>query len=107
MNMLSSVSYRSANDICTMILCRVQGLRRCFVIFVISICDCSVRAELRSGSMLSVLNILMQLRKVCNHPNLFEQRPIESPYVTRALHIAYPACVFNVVDRDDDKMVLF
>ncbi len=26
------------------------------------------------------MNILMQLRKVCNHPNLFEARPITSPF---------------------------
>lgn len=26
------------------------------------------------------MNILMQLRKVCNHPNLFEPRPITSPF---------------------------
>ena len=29
---------------------------------------------------MSVINILMQLRKVCNHPNLFDPRPIVSPF---------------------------
>lgn len=33
-----------------------------------------------SGNFLSVINVLMQLRKVCNHPNLFETRPTTSPF---------------------------
>lgn len=27
------------------------------------------------------MNVLMQLRKVCNHPDLFEPRSIESPFI--------------------------
>ncbi|KAK9472162.1 SNF2 family N-terminal domain-containing protein [Dipodascopsis tothii] len=34
------------------------------------------RATLASGNFLSIINCLMQLRKVCNHPDLFEVRPI-------------------------------
>ena len=33
-----------------------------------------------SGSFLGVIGILMQLRKVCNHPDLFMERVIESPF---------------------------
>ena len=39
------------------------------------------RETLESGNLLSVINVLMQLRKVCNHPNLFEPRPTVSPYI--------------------------
>jgi len=39
------------------------------------------RETLSSGNLLSVINILMQLRKCCNHPNLFEPRPTLSPFV--------------------------
>ena len=35
---------------------------------------------LSSGNFLGIINILMQLRKVCNHPDLFEVRPIISPF---------------------------
>lgn len=35
---------------------------------------------LSSGSFLGIVNVLMQLRKVCNHPDLFEVRPIISPF---------------------------
>jgi len=27
------------------------------------------------------MSVLMQLRKVCNHPDLFEARTIESPFI--------------------------
>lgn len=37
------------------------------------------RASLASGNLLGVINVLMQLRKVCNHPDLFEPRPVSSP----------------------------
>ncbi|KAJ3007058.1 swr1 complex component, partial [Thoreauomyces humboldtii] len=34
------------------------------------------KEDLASGNYLSIVNVLMQLRKVCNHPNLFEDRPV-------------------------------
>ncbi len=34
------------------------------------------RETLSSGNYLSIINCLMQLRKVCNHPDLFVDRPI-------------------------------
>ncbi|KAJ3040915.1 swr1 complex component [Rhizophlyctis rosea] len=34
------------------------------------------REELRSGRYMGVLSVLMQLRKVCNHPDLFEVREV-------------------------------
>lgn len=41
----------------------------------------STQETLAGGQFLSVINILMQLRKVCNHPNLFETRPTISPFL--------------------------
>lgn len=38
------------------------------------------KETLASGNFLSIINCLMQLRKVCNHPDLFEVRPILSPF---------------------------
>ncbi|CAF4105272.1 unnamed protein product, partial [Rotaria magnacalcarata] len=40
----------------------------------------STRDVIQQGHYMSVINILMQLRKVCNHPDLFESRPIISPF---------------------------
>ncbi|GME84946.1 unnamed protein product [Ambrosiozyma monospora] len=34
------------------------------------------KETLASGNFLSIINCLMQLRKVCNHPDLFEVRPV-------------------------------
>ena len=38
------------------------------------------RKDIRSGNYHRVANILMQLRKVCNHPDLFEVRPIVTSF---------------------------
>ncbi|SNX86697.1 related to SWR1 - DEAH-box protein, putative RNA helicase [Melanopsichium pennsylvanicum] len=38
------------------------------------------RESLASGNYLSIINCLMQLRKVCNHPDLFEVRPIVTSF---------------------------
>ena len=38
------------------------------------------RSELASGVYQKIANILMQLRKVCNHPDLFEVRPIVTSF---------------------------
>uniref|UniRef100_A0A915PWC4 Uncharacterized protein n=1 Tax=Setaria digitata TaxID=48799 RepID=A0A915PWC4_9BILA len=56
----------------------------------------STRENLRSGSVMSVLNIVMQLRKCCNHPNLFEPRPILSPFVMQRRVITLPGVLLNI-----------
>ncbi|QFZ29001.1 putative helicase [Clavispora lusitaniae] len=38
------------------------------------------KETLSSGNFLSIINCLMQLRKVCNHPDLFEVRPIVTSF---------------------------
>ncbi|KAL2259915.1 hypothetical protein VTK26DRAFT_6248 [Humicola hyalothermophila] len=38
------------------------------------------RATLASGNYMSIINCLMQLRKVCNHPDLFVDRPIMTSF---------------------------
>ena len=45
---------------------------------------------LASGNLLSVINVLMQLRKCCNHPNLFEPRPTISPLVATPVQVKLP-----------------
>jgi hypothetical protein len=48
------------------------------------------------------MNVLMQLRKVCNHPDLFESRTIDSPFIMTERQAFYcPQLVFtNTVGRD-------
>ncbi|EER01197.1 hypothetical protein Pmar_PMAR022081, partial [Perkinsus marinus ATCC 50983] len=38
-----------------------------------------------------IMNVLMQLRKVCNHPDLFETRPVRSPLAMLPLTLELPA----------------
>jgi hypothetical protein len=56
------------------------------------------RQALDSGNVLSILNCLMQLRKVCAHPDLFEPRPVTSPLVLPSLAAAFPAQVVLEAD---------
>ncbi|CAH3877958.1 unnamed protein product [Pieris brassicae] len=49
------------------------------------------KESLASGNLLSVINVLMQLRKVCNHPDLFEPRPVTSPLHLTPLSLRVPA----------------
>jgi len=53
------------------------------------------RGTLKSGSFIGMMNVLMQLRKVCNHPDLFEERPILLPHEISPLRLlcAFPATV--------------
>lgn len=51
------------------------------------------REQLASGSFLSMMGVLMQLRKVCNHPDLFETRPITTPFICEPIEFAVPRCV--------------
>jgi len=49
---------------------------------------------LASGNFLGLINVLMQLRKVCNHPDLFEGRPIISSFDMPGIevHLSSAAC---------------
>ncbi|KAF0712621.1 Aste57867_4757 [Aphanomyces stellatus] len=50
----------------------------------------STRKALHGGNFMGMMNVLMQLRKVCNHPDLFEPRPIMSPLDMPPLRFYYP-----------------
>lgn len=55
------------------------------------------KETLASGNFLSIINCLMQLRKVCNHPDLFEVRPIVTSF-------AMPNCVANTFALNDSLL---
>ncbi|GMR42529.1 hypothetical protein PMAYCL1PPCAC_12724, partial [Pristionchus mayeri] len=60
----------------------------------------ATRDNLKSGNMMSVLNIVMQLRKCCNHPNLFTPREEQTPLVIPPIRAIYPACVFDIISDE-------
>ena len=45
---------------------------------------------LKGSSFFGIVGVLMQLRKVCNHPDLFAERPIESPLDCGQLTLHFP-----------------
>ena len=49
---------------------------------------------------MSVINILMQLRKVCNHPNLFDPRPIVSPFMMEGINYHTSSLVVRALEKD-------
>ncbi|GFN95546.1 helicase domino [Plakobranchus ocellatus] len=60
------------------VMCRLSKRQRYLYDDFMS--QAKTKETLASGHFMSVINILMQLRKVCNHPNLFDPRPIVSPF---------------------------
>ncbi|XP_020707838.2 helicase domino isoform X1 [Athalia rosae] len=56
------------------------------------------RETLASGNLLSVINVLMQLRKVCNHPNLFEVRPTVSPFQMEGIDFVTASLAWSALD---------
>lgn len=58
------------------------------------------KETLSTGNLLSVINVLMQLRKVCNHPNLFEERPIISPFQMENINYHTASLVDSALDYD-------
>jgi helicase SWR1 len=58
------------------------------------------RETLASGNFTSIINCLMQLRKVCNHPDLFETRPIVTSFaMPRSVVTDYEKTEFYVRNR--------
>lgn len=64
----------------------------------LTLLSCRTKETLASGNFLSVINILMQLRKVCNHPNLFDPRPTVSPFIDNAIYYYIPSLFTSIFD---------
>jgi SNF2 family DNA or RNA helicase len=65
----------------------------------------NTQATLRGGTYLGIANVLMQLRKVCNHPDLFESRPIVSPFDQGKITYTVPSLAMRALDYDPHKNV--
>ena len=60
------------------VVCRLSKRQR--QLYEDFMANAGTQSTLSSGNYLGLMNVLMQLRKVCNHPDLFEGRPIVSPF---------------------------
>jgi superfamily II DNA or RNA helicase len=74
------------------VLCHLSRRQRFLYDDYMQLAD--TRQKLRGGGAGGVLSVLLALRKVCDHPDLFEERPTVSPFV-----LGYEALVEQLVPR--------
>lgn len=58
------------------------------------------------GSYISMMNILMQLRKICNHPDLLEPRIIETPYIFPSIDYCVHRQCLDLLPRKNAAIML-
>ncbi|KAM3298267.1 hypothetical protein ACQJBY_039958 [Aegilops geniculata] len=63
------------------------------------IASSDTQATLSSGNYFGMISIIMQLRKVCNHPDLFEGRPIISSFDMAGIDMQISSSVCMVLDK--------
>ena len=74
------------------VLCHLSRRQRSLYDDYMQLAD--TRQKLRGGGAGGVLSVLLALRKVCDHPDLFEERPTVSPFV-----LSYEALIEQLVPR--------
>ena len=78
---------------------------KCYYVYLHCFPYFRTKDTLNSGNLLSVINVLMQLRKVCNHPNLFEERPVFSSFIMERLNYYVPSLILKAREYDPFKHV--
>lgn len=58
---------------------------------------CAMEGTQGRSSFVSMMNVVMQLRKVCNHPDLFEPRAVIAPLLLPQLVQAVPSLIHTAV----------
>lgn len=59
---------------------------------------------LKSGHFVSVLQVLMQLQRVCNHPELVVPRESSSSYFSASLQYNVPSLVLGAIEKDSSQV---
>ncbi|RVE68528.1 hypothetical protein OJAV_G00092580 [Oryzias javanicus] len=62
---------------------------------------------LKTGHFVSVLQVLMQLQRVCNHPELVAPRETRSSYFCSSLEYNVPSLVLDAIKKDPSKTANF
>ena len=57
------------------------------------------QSTLASGNYLGIINVLMQLRKCCNHPDLFAGRAIVSSFDMQPIIVSIPSMIRRIHDE--------
>ncbi|GFT29328.1 helicase domino [Trichonephila clavipes] len=85
------------------VMCRLSNRQRYLYDDFMS--QTKTKETLATGNFMSVINILMQLRKVCNHPNMFEERPTVSPFLMEGIKYNTASLAFGALDYDPFKHI--
>uniref|UniRef100_A0A7N1A0R7 DNA helicase n=1 Tax=Kalanchoe fedtschenkoi TaxID=63787 RepID=A0A7N1A0R7_KALFE len=64
------------------------------------IASSETQATLANGNFFGMISVIMQLRKVCNHPDLFEGRPIISSYDMVGIDLHLSSLVCSIFSTD-------
>ena len=64
------------------------------------ICRSDTQSQLHGGGYVGVVGVIMNLRKVCNHPDLLEPRPVESPFMIKPIVLRLPRLCMTIVSHD-------
>ncbi|XP_066546170.1 E1A-binding protein p400 isoform X3 [Amia ocellicauda] len=60
---------------------------------------------LKTGHFVSVLHVLMQLQRICNHPDLIQPRSTQMAYVSDALQYTTPSLILGALELNHWKTV--
>ncbi|GFQ69699.1 helicase domino [Trichonephila clavata] len=85
------------------VMCRLSNRQRYLYDDFMS--QTKTKETLATGNFMSVINILMQLRKVCNHPNMFEERPTVSPFLMEGIKYSTASLAFGALDYNPFKHI--
>ncbi|XP_060738217.1 E1A-binding protein p400 isoform X4 [Tachysurus vachellii] len=65
----------------------------------------SAQEALKTGHFVSVLQVLMQLQRICNHPDLIQIRDTSSSYTCQSLQYNTPSLLLTALQKDQWKTV--
>ncbi|XP_060787242.1 E1A-binding protein p400 isoform X3 [Neoarius graeffei] len=65
----------------------------------------SAQEALKTGHFVSVLQVLMQLQRICNHPDLIQIRETASSYTCQSLQYNTPSLLLTALQKDRWKTV--
>ncbi|XP_062855451.1 E1A-binding protein p400 isoform X2 [Trichomycterus rosablanca] len=65
----------------------------------------SAQEALKTGHFVSVLQVLMQLQRICNHPDLVQLRDTASSFTCQPLQFNTPSLVLTALQQDQWKTV--
>ena len=77
---------------------KCQLSRRQMFLYEEFIARSSTRKAMSGGHFMGMMSVLMQLRKVCNHPDLFEPRSVDTPFVMEPISMSTAACVVDAIE---------